>query len=71
MLHTIYQPNITCNSGEKVDFIDFAIFSTGGHLGFLTILNFSILKPYNLVMLHVNLRDMDAVVSETKSFKWT
>ena len=25
MLHTKYQPNIPCRSGEKVDFISFAI----------------------------------------------
>ena len=34
MLHTKYQPNIPCHSGEKVDLIGFAIFSIGSHLGF-------------------------------------
>ena len=29
-------PNISNGSGEKVDFDGFAIFSNGGHLGFLT-----------------------------------
>ena len=33
MLHTHYQSNVPCHSGEKVDFIGFAIFSTGSHLG--------------------------------------
>ena len=36
MLHTKYQPNIPCHSGEKVDFASFAIFSIGSHLGFST-----------------------------------
>ena len=45
MLHTKYQPNIPCHSGEKVDFIGFAIFSIGSHLGFATKRNFIILKP--------------------------
>ena len=34
MLHTKYQPNIPCHSGENVDFIGFAIFSIGSYLGF-------------------------------------
>ena len=45
MLHIKYQPNIPWHSGEKVDSISFAIFSTGSHLGFLTKRNFIILKP--------------------------
>ena len=44
MLHTIYQPNIPCHSGEKVNFIGFAIFSIGSHLGFSIKRNFIILK---------------------------
>ena len=36
MFHTKYQPNIPCHSREKVNFISFAIFSIGSHLGFLT-----------------------------------
>ena len=44
MLHTKYQPNIPCHSGEKVDFISFAIFSIGSHLGFSTKRYFIILK---------------------------
>ena len=54
MLHTKYQPNIP---GENVDFISFAIFSIGSHLGFSTKRNFIILKPYGLVMLHVKLEN--------------
>ena len=41
MLHAKFQPNIPSHSGEKVDFIVFAISSTDGHLGFSTRLNFS------------------------------
>ena len=44
MLHTKYQPNIPCHSGEKVEFTGFAIFSFGSHLGFSTKWNFIILK---------------------------
>ena len=35
MCHTKFQPNIPSGSGEKIDFNGFAIFSYGGHLGFL------------------------------------
>ena len=45
MLNTKYQPNIPCHSREKVDFIGFAIFSIGSHLGSATKRNFIILKP--------------------------
>ena len=40
-------------SGEEVDFVVFAIFSNGSHLGFLTGPNFRILKPWSLFRLHV------------------
>ena len=45
MLHTKFQPNIWSHSGEKVDFIGFAVFSIGGYLGFSTRLNLIMLKP--------------------------
>ena len=53
MLHTKSQPNISCHSGEKVNFIGYASFGIGGHLGFSTGLGFIIQKPCSLVMLHV------------------
>ena len=53
MTHAKFQPNIPSSSGEKVDFIGFAIFSTGDHLGFSTRLNFLIQKPCRLIMPHV------------------
>ena len=53
MLHTKFQPHKHSGSREKVDFIGFAIFSIGDHLGFSIRLNFIILKPCSLVMLHV------------------
>ena len=52
-LHTKLQPNIPSGSAEKVESIDFVISSIGGHLGFSTRLNFYILRPSSLVMLHV------------------
>ena len=55
ILHTKFQPNIPSRSGENDDFISFAIFSDGGHLEFSTRLNFTILKPWSLIMLHVKL----------------
>ena len=51
--HTKFQPNIPSRSGENDDFIRFAIFSNGGHLEFLTRLNFIILKPWSLIMLQM------------------
>ena len=44
---------ISSGSGEKVDFGDLAIVSNSGHFLFPTSLNFIILKPCSLVMLHV------------------
>ena len=71
MLYTNFQPNIICGSGEKVEFIGLTSFSNSGHCLFSTRLNFIILKPWSLVMLHVKLGTMNAVVSEKKSFEWT
>ena len=51
--HTKIQPNIPSRSGENADFIGFAIFSTCGQLEFSTRLNFTIWKPWSLIMLHV------------------
>ena len=56
ILHTKFQPNIPSCSGENDDFISFAIFSNGGHLGFSTRLNFTILKPWSLIMLHMKFK---------------
>ena len=50
ILHTKFQPNIPNHSGE-CHFISFAIFSNGGHCEFSTRLNFTILKPWRLIML--------------------
>ena len=52
VLHTKFQLNIPSHSGENGNFNSFAIFSNGGHLEFLTRLNFTILKPWSLIMLH-------------------
>ena len=56
MLYTIFQPNIPCCSAENGDFNSFAIFSNSGHLEFLTRLNFTILKPRRLTMLHMKFK---------------
>ena len=56
ILHTKFQPNIPSRSGEIGVFNSFAIFSNGGHLEFLTRLNFTILKPWNLIMLHMKFK---------------
>ena len=53
ILHTKFQPNIPSPSGENGDFNGFAIFSNGDHLEFSTRLNFIILKPWSLIMLHM------------------
>ena len=57
MCHKKFQPNIPSGSGGKTDFIGFVIFSNGGHLGFSTRLNFNILKPCNIVILHVKFKN--------------
>ena len=36
IFHAKIQPKISSGSGEEVDFVVVAIFSNGGHLGFLT-----------------------------------
>ena len=56
ILHTKFQPNILSRSGENGDFNSFAIFSNGGHLELLTRLNFTILKPWSLIMLHMKFK---------------
>ena len=50
-------PNIPSRSGENDDdFNSFAIFSDGGHLEFSTQRNFTILKPWSLIMLHMKFK---------------
>ena len=56
ILHTKFQLNIPSHSGENGDFNSFAIFSNGGHLEFSTRLNFIILKPWSLIMLHMEFK---------------
>ena len=53
IFHTKFQPNIPRRSGENGDFNGFAIFSNSSHLEFSTRLNFIILKPWSLIMLHM------------------
>ena len=36
IFHAKIQPKISSGSGEKIDFVFFAIFSNGGHLGYST-----------------------------------
>ena len=56
ILNTQFQPNIPSRSGENDDLISFAILSNGGHLEFSTRLNFIILKPWSLIMLHMRFK---------------
>ena len=53
ILHTKFQPNIYSRFGENDNFISFAIFTNDGHLEFSTRLNFTFLKPWSLIMLHM------------------
>ena len=53
LFHTKIQPKMSSGSGEKADFVIFAIFSNGGHLEYSTWPNFIILRPWCQVMLHV------------------
>ena len=56
ILHTKFQPNIPSHSGENDDFNSFAIFTNGSHLELSTQLNFTILKPWSLMMLHMKFK---------------
>ena len=71
IIHTKFQPNTPSHSGKNGDYNSFAIFSNSGHLEFMTRLNFTILKPWSLIMLHMKSKFMAAVVEENKSFEWT
>ena len=51
--HTKFQPNVPSYFGENANFISFVIFSVGGHFEFSTSLNFTALKSWSLIMLHV------------------
>ena len=50
ILHTKFQPKIFSRCGENGDFNSFAIFSNGSHLEFSIRLNFTILKPWSLII---------------------
>ena len=69
--NTKFQPNTPSRSGEKVDFLGFAIFSIDGHLRFSTRLNFLLLKPYSLIMPYVKVENHGCSGLENKSFEWT
>ena len=56
ILHTKFQPKIPGRSGENGDFNSFATFSNGGHLEYSTRMNFTILKPWSLIMLHMKFK---------------
>ena len=58
IFHTKSQPKISSGSGEKVDFVIFAIFSNGGHLGYSTRPNFINRTPWCQVMLHVKFENL-------------
>ena len=53
MLCTKFQPTISSGPGEKIDFSGLTIFSNSVHSRFPTSLNFIIIKPCYVVMLHV------------------
>ena len=53
MHHTKFQPNMPCHSEEKVNVVICVIFRISGHFGFLTKMNFIILKPCSLVKMHM------------------
>ena len=56
VLHTKFHSNIPSRSGENDDFNSVAIFSNGGHLKLSTRLNFTFLKPWSLVVLHMKFK---------------
>ena len=56
MLHTKFQLKIPSCSRENGNFNSFAIFNNGSQLEFSTRLNFIILKPWSLIMLHMKFK---------------
>ena len=56
ILHRKFQLNMSSRSEETGDFNSFAILSNGGHLEFWTRLNFILLKPLDLIMLHMKFK---------------
>ena len=54
--YTNFQLTIPNCSRENDNFISFTIFSNGGHLEFSTQLNFTTLKPWSLIMLHMKFK---------------
>ena len=58
ILHTKFQPKIfqpLCRKW-RVFYVFFFIFSNSGHLEFSTRLNFTVLKPWSLMMLHMKFK---------------
>ena len=57
ILHTKFQPKILSRSGENGEFNSFGIFSNGGRLEFSTRPNFTILKPWSLIIMHMKFKN--------------
>ena len=51
-----FQLNILRCSGENGDYNSFAIFSNDGHPEFSTRLNFTVLRPWSLTILHMKFK---------------
>ena len=62
---------MSSRSRENDEFISLAIFSNGGDLEFSTRLNFTILKPWSLIMQHMKFKIHGCSGEEDKSFEWT
>ena len=58
ILHTKFQPH---TPRENDDFISVAIFSNGNHLAFSTRLNFTVLKPWSLIMQHTKFKIRECI----------
>ena len=60
--------SIILSASGEVEFVIFATFSNGSHLGFSIYLKFIILKPCSQVMHHVKFETIAAEVSEKHLF---
>ena len=58
IIHTKFQSNIPTRSGKNADFISLVIYSIGGHLEFLTRLNFTSLKSWESDRAAYGIRDL-------------
>ena len=69
IFHAKVQPKIFSGSREEVDSVIFAIFCNRSRLGYSTLFDFTILKLWSLIMLHVKFNNNWCNDSEKRLFE--